>query len=135
MPVSKDQARDIAREFLEFSHQLGTYRFTNWAKLTPSQRRRIEDAEWDLLNYSGSIVTMAVGIALANIDNDLKAITQATLRSKEAVTTISTVKGVINVATALVILGGAIVSQNPSAILSSAGDVVKAIQAATTNGS
>lgn len=134
MPVSKDQAREIAKEFLELSHRLGTYRFTNWAKLTPSQRRQIEDAEWDLLNYSGTFVTTAVGIALADMDNDLRTITQATSRAKKAVATTETVKGVINVAAALVVLGGAIASQNPSTILSAAGDVVKTVQKATEKG-
>ena len=134
MPVSKDQARDIAKEFLEASHELGTYRFTNWAKLTPTQRRQIEDAEWDLLNYSGSFVTTAVGIALADMDNDLKNISQFSSRAKKAVGTIKTVKGVINIATALVVLGGAIVSQNPSTILSAAGDVLEAVQEATKKG-
>jgi len=134
MPVSKDQARDIAKEFLELSHELGTYRFSNWAKLTSSQRRQIEDAEWDLLNYSGSFVTTAVGIALADMDNDLKTIAQATSRAKMAVATVKTVKGVINVAAALVVLGGAIASQNPATILSAAGDVLEAVQEATKQG-
>jgi hypothetical protein len=134
MPVSKDQARDIAKEFLELSHELGTYRFSNWAKLTSSQRRQIEDAEWDLLNYSGSFVTTAVGIALADMDNDLKTIAQATSRAKKAVATVKTVKGVINVAAALVVLGGAIASQNPATILSAAGDVLEAVQEATKQG-
>jgi len=134
MPVSKDQARDIAKEFLELSHELGTYRFSNWAKLTSSQRRQIEDAEWDLLNYSGSFVTTAVGIALADMDNDLKTIAQATSRAKKAVAAVKTVKGVINVAAALVVLGGAIASQNPATILSAAGDVLEAVQEATKQG-
>jgi ribosomal protein L29 len=131
MPISKDQARDIAKKFLELSHELGTYRFANWAKLTPSQRRLIEDAEWDLLNYSLSFVTTAVGIALADMDKDLKTITEAISRAKKAIATVETVKGVISIAAALVALGGAIASQNSSAILSAAGDVANAVQKAT----
>lgn len=134
MPISKDQARDIAKEFLDLSHELGTYRFANWANLTPSQRRQIEDAEWDLLNYSGSFVTTAVGIALDDMDNDLKTISQATSRAKKAVATIKTVKSVINVATAIVVLGGAIASQNPTTILSAAGEALGAVQEATKKG-
>jgi len=54
MPITKEQARDIAKTFLETSHPLGTYRFDNWNRLTASQRQDIENAEWDILNYSTS---------------------------------------------------------------------------------
>ena len=123
MPISKEQARDIAKAFLELSHELGSYRFANWNDLTPAQRRQIEDAEWDLLNYSSSFVTTAVGIALTDMESDLKTITDATAKAQKALETIDTVKDVIKVATALVVLGGAIASQNPSTIGSAAKDL------------
>jgi len=129
MPISKEDARDLAQAFLEVSHALGSYRFAHWGDLTPTQRRQIEDAEWDLLNYSGSFVTTAVGIALADMETDLKTLMDATAKAKRVVRQIQTVKAVIKIATALVVLGGAIASQNPSAILTAAGDVLKTVQA------
>lgn len=128
MPISRDQAREIARAFLKLSHELGSYRFDNWAQLTSTQRRQIEDAEWDLLNYSNSFVTTAVGIALADMQADLKAIGDATSRAQKAVSRIQTVKGVLKVAAALVVLGGAIASQNPSTITGAAADALQAVE-------
>lgn len=126
MPVSADQAREIAKLYLELSHQLGTFRFGNWGRLTAGERRRIEDAEWDLLNYSNSFVTVAVGIVLQDMEKDLAAIEDATKRARKVVQTINDVKAVINVVTSIVTLGGAIMSGNPSAIAKAAVDAVKA---------
>lgn len=128
MPISKDQARDLSKAFLDLSHLLGEYRFANWGALTPGQRRSIEDAEWDLLNYSGSILTLAVGIALDDMKKDLKRITDATAKAKKVVQKIQKVKNVINVAAAVIILGGAIASKNPKAIVEASGDLIKVVQ-------
>jgi len=64
MPISKDQARELAKTFRDLSNQLGDFRFKNWSNLSTGQRQSIEDAEWTLLNYSSDFITTAVGIAL-----------------------------------------------------------------------
>src|SRR4051812_1089579 len=112
MPISKDQARALAREFLEASHDLGVFRFNNWGTLSATQRRQIEDAEWTLLNYSSDLVTSAVGLALVDIQADLDAISKAVAKGKKAIARIDGVKQVLQVVAALVVLGGAIVSKN-----------------------
>ena len=128
MPISKDQARDLSKAFLDLSHLLGEYRFANWGTLTTGQRRSIEDAEWDLLNYSGSILTVAVGIALEDMQKDLKRITDATAKAKKVVRKIQKVKNVIKVAAAVIVLGGAIASKNPKGIVEASGDLIKVVQ-------
>ena len=121
--VTKDQARELAIAFREISVLLGDLRFANWGSLTAAQRRDLEDAEWTLLNYSSDFVTTAVGIALEELDADLKAIKDATKKAKTVVKKIETVKDVLTVVSGLVVLGGAIASKNPGAIASAAGDL------------
>ena len=123
MPISKEQARELAKTFRDLSNQLGDFRFTNWGTLSPAQRQRIEDAEWTLLNYSSDFVTTAVGIALNDMLADLQALSDATTKAKEVIATIETVKDILKVTATLIALGGAIASQNPSAIASAAGDL------------
>ncbi len=130
MPISADQAREIARGFLEMSHDLGSYRFDNWGRLTKSQRQDMENAAWDLLNYSSSLVTDTVGITLADMEGDLRAIASATSEAKSVVATIEEVKDVIKVAGTFVQLGGAIASRQPSAIARAAIDAFKVAKAA-----
>jgi len=132
MPISKDQARDIAKGFLDLSHALGTYRFANWGTLKPAQRQQIENDEWDLLNYSSSLVTTTVGVVLNNMKDDLQKINNATEEATKAIATIGTVKDILKVTAALVILGGAIASQNPTAIASAATDGLQVVKSVLT---
>jgi len=76
-----------------------------------------------LLNYSSDFITSAVGIALQDMQEDLNAISEATTKAKRVIATIDTVKDVLNVTAAVIVLGGAIASQNPAAIASAAGDL------------
>lgn len=123
MPISKDQARELAKTFRDLSNQLGDFRFKNWTSLSTGQRQSIEDAEWTLLNYSSDFITTAVGIALNDMQADLKAISDATAKAKKVIATIDTVKDILKVTAALIVLGGAVASQNPSSIASAAGDL------------
>ena len=115
--TSEQQARDLAETFRDLSVQLGDYRFANWATLTPQQRRDIEDSEWTLLNHSSDFITTAVGIQLNNLQSDLKQIEKATKKATQALKTATTVRNVLKVAAALVILAGAVASKDPQAIL------------------
>lgn len=125
MSISADQARDIANTFMNMSHDIGSYRRDNWKRLTETQRQDLEIARLDLLNYGNCLVTDAVGIVLADMEGDLKAISDATAEAKKAVTTIDHVKDVIEVTAALVQLGGAIASKNPAAIAGAAANAFK----------
>jgi hypothetical protein len=123
MPISQQQARDLARLFLDLSNSLTKYRLDRWAQLSKAQHRDVADVAYTLHNYSDDFVTTAVGIALQNIQNDLQAIKQATAKALKVVKTVNTVKSVLAVAAAVVSLGGAIASKNPAAIASSAADL------------
>lgn len=123
MPITKDQARAIAKTFRDLSNQLGDYRFEKWGTLSAGERRSIEDVEWTLLNHSSDFITTAVGIAFNDMQSDLKAIADATARAKKVLANINAVKDIIKVAAALVVLGGAIASQSPTAIASAAEDL------------
>ena len=130
MPISKDQARDLAKGFLETSHELGTWRFAHWTEIGAAERRRIEDAEWDLLNYSSSLVTTAVGIVLNDLQSDLKAIGDATTGARAAIARIKAVKDILTISAAFVTLGASIVAGHPDAIATSAQGALDAVRKA-----
>ena len=116
MPISKEQARELGRAFLDVAHTLGTYRFESWNDLTAADRKRIEDEEWDILTYSSSLTTKAVGVVLDNLKGDLAAIAGGAAQATKVIGTIHDVKVVLKIAAAFVTLGGAIVSGNAVAI-------------------
>lgn len=135
MAITKEQARALAEAFHQASRDIGSYRFANWGSLSAAQRRTLEDAEWDLLNFSSLLVTTAVGIALTDMEADLEALNGATSKARKAIAKIQAVRDMIEVATAAVILGGAILSRDPNAILSASQDLFKVAKAAIDNAS
>jgi uncharacterized membrane protein YccF (DUF307 family) len=116
MPISKEQARELGRAFLDVAHTLGTYRFESWNDLTAADRKRIEDEEWDILTYSSSLTTKAVGVVLDDLKGNLGAIASGAAQATKVIGTIHDVKVVLKIAAAFVTLGGAIVSGNAVAI-------------------
>jgi hypothetical protein len=129
MPISKDQARELGRAFLDVAHALGTYRFDNWNDLTPADRKRIEDEEWDLLTYSSSLTTKAVGVVLEDLKGNLAAIAAGAAQATKVIGTIQEVKAALKIAAAFVALGGAIVSGNAVAITTAAAAALKTAKA------
>src|SRR5512133_2736141 len=105
-PVSKEQARQLARSFLDFSHVLGQYRCDHWDELDATQRRSMEDLEWSLQNMSSDLTTHAVGIALADIDGEVKAIQAATVQARTVIADVHGVASLLTVATKTLALGG-----------------------------
>ncbi len=130
MPISKEQARNLGRAFLDVAHALGEYRFENWNDLAAADRRSIEDEEWDLLTYSSSLTTKAVGVVLDDLKGDLAAIAEGAARATTAIGTVKDVKVALKVATAFVALGGAIVSGNAVAIVTAAAGALEAAKEA-----
>jgi hypothetical protein len=62
------------------------------------------------------------------MQNDLKAITDATTQARDAISRIKAVKSVLTVAASFIALGGAIASAHPGAIADAAKTALKAIK-------
>jgi hypothetical protein len=122
--LTKDQARELARGFLELSHALGTWRFDHWSEIAATDRKRLEEEEWDLLNASSTLVTRAVGLSLDDLEKDLGAIRNGTLLAKRAVARLRGVKDAIALAASFVTLSGAIVAGSPVAIALTAAEAL-----------
>jgi hypothetical protein len=126
--LSSDDAFELAAGFRQASVALGDYRFAKWEKLKPSERRALEDAEWDLLTLSGSVTTKAVGLVLDETELSLARLQGATATARKAIKDIKRVKKVIKVATALVGLAAAVYSQDFGLVVKNA----KAVHDAAT---
>jgi heterodisulfide reductase subunit A-like polyferredoxin len=127
--LTGDDAVALAKGVHDLAVSLGDYKFTNWKKLTPAQRSKLNEQQVSLLTSSSDLVTLAVGIVLDDSQASLDEIVDATEQAKKAVKTIKTVKKVINVATAAVGLAAAIASKDPGAIATNTANLVKAATA------
>jgi len=127
--LDKTHAFDLADRVRKTANALGDYRMKNWHELSGMQRLELERLEWQLLAMSTQVVTAAVGVSLDEADLSLSQLKGASNKAKKAFKTLQDVRKVIRVATAMVGLVAAGISQNPQAIASNLGAVVEAAAA------
>ena len=116
MKITSNEAFELSKGFRKLSVELGDYRFDQWNNLTPSQRQKIENDEWTLLNASSDMITMAVGLVLDETVVRFNELKKSTLEAKKAVKKLKEIKKIIKITTAAVQLAGAIVSKDLGAI-------------------
>ena len=116
MPLTANDAFELARNFREVAKQVGDTRTGKWDTLTPDQRQTLENEEWDLLSSSMSMRTKAVGIVLEGAKTSLAKIVRVTDHARKAIKTLENVREVISIASAVVTLAAAILSKDPQAI-------------------
>jgi len=126
MPITAKDAFDLSKQFRDFAITLGNYRFSNWQRLTPTERRDIEDEEWSLINSSSDMLTKAVGLALDESETSVNSIKKSVKKAKSAIKKLKKVSQIITVAAATVGLGAAIVSKDPGSIAKNAKLVLNA---------
>ena len=125
--LSADQAFELADKFHDISVSVGNYRFDQWDDLTPSQRKRLEDLQWTLMNYSSDFIAQAINLIVDDLQESLKKITDATAEANAAIAKIKTVSKVIAIGAAATVLGAAIMSGNADGALKAAEDLVQAV--------
>lgn len=125
--LSADQAFELATRFHDISVSVGNYRFDQWDNLTESQRKRLEDLQWTLMNYSSDFVAQAINLVADDLEGTLKKITDATTEANDAIAKIETVSKVIVIAAAGTVLGAAIMSGNADGALKASADLVQAV--------
>jgi len=124
--MTADQARQSRDLFLSLSEATLNYRLANSDTLSDSERRQLLQAEIDLRNASNNLNGLAGRLTLDDLQGTLDRITAATTNMQNAIHNLQAVAKVIQVVTAAVKLGGAIVTGNPVAILGAANEAVDA---------
>jgi hypothetical protein len=125
--LTSDQVFKLAQAFHDLAIVIGNYRFDNWDDLTPAERKQLEDLQFDVLNDSTKFNALSISIELDNLQSTLDRIDNTTARMKESIQHIKDVGRIINIATAAVTLGAAIVSGNPQAIAQAVAGAAKAV--------
>jgi hypothetical protein len=127
MKITALQARDLAEKFHDLATAVGDYRFDHFDDLSPSERERLKDNQFSLLNNSSHFITELVGVILDDAQADLDALQGVTAKAQKALKNIANVKKGIEIAAVVVKLGAAIASENPAAIGSAVQDVTEVI--------
>lgn len=122
--LTAEDVTQLANNFLSFELVVGTYKSEKSNDLTKSQRTKLSDLQWTLLNYSDDLFALSTVLVMVNAKNELAKIADTTDKIKVVVTKLEKFQKVVNIAAAAVTLGAAIFSKNPIVIAQAINDLV-----------
>ena len=119
--LSSDDAFDLGNQFRDAAIALGDWRIQHRASLSKAEWDELDNQEILLLNAASSLYTSAIGLVLADSQLAFERLQSSIKEGKAAVKHITTLKQALDLASALVLLAGAVYSGNaaslPSAIV------------------
>ena len=115
MPITDENARDIADDLLAAANEINA--FTDLNQTTPDQRTRLRQAAKALLRDSGSMTATAVGLTIGEMRDESAELRDAIGRAQEKLETLENAAQAIRVATGLVDLASAILGKDPGAVV------------------
>jgi len=117
----------IADYLGKLANLLGEYIDFNKGNLGADERNKLYDAEIELARLAGETNIIGVNLAFDNIQRLLSQLEQITAGVKQTVKKALAVQEAIKIATGLVSMGTAILSNNPQAVLQTTTDLGKSL--------
>ena len=114
--LSPDDAFELGNQFREAAIALGDWRIRNRASLSKAQWEELDDQEIELLNTASGIFTSAIGAILTDSQTALVGLKSSIKCAKSAIKHITAFKEALDLASALVLLAGAVYSGNAAII-------------------
>jgi hypothetical protein len=116
MNLSVDQARELADKYEALADSIQEKRLEKLDELSPQESKKLKNAETKARDLCASFTTDAVGLAIDETVASLEDLNEVTEKARDAIATLAKVNKIITLATTVVKLGAAVMSENPAAI-------------------
>lgn len=111
-----DEAFELGNQFRDAAIALGDWRIRNRTSLSKAEWEELDNREITLLNTASGIFTAAIGMILADGQVALTRLQSSVKSAKSAIEHITAFKQALDLASALVLLAGAVYSGNAAII-------------------
>ncbi|MEM6844275.1 MAG: hypothetical protein AAF632_18805 [Bacteroidota bacterium] len=125
--LSSEQVKELSKQFFRIVTSIGQFREDHWEDLTKSQHQKLSHLQRSVYSYSDDLLTLASVFKLKEVDDELTQMNQIADDVNEALQQAEKVEKVINIAAKVVMLGGAVVSHSPLAIVASLAELTQEI--------
>ncbi len=110
------QANELSNDFLGLGQAIGDFRYNNWNELSQPQNQQLSNLQWSILNYGEDVLALSTVLVMDDVQTSLDKINNITVEIKSTIQQLKNIQKVINVASAIVTFGGAVISKSPSSI-------------------
>ena len=124
--LTAQQVKELSKHFFSVARSLTQFREAHWNELTKTQHQQLSRLQWSVYNSTDDLLALSSVMALDEIQKTLSQIGKATQRANQTIETTQNVGRVIAIATQVIRLGGAVLSQSPLAIITALADLTNA---------
>jgi hypothetical protein len=122
--VTKAQAGEIADQLVTLAELISDFRFKNFADLSTEDSQNLRLMVSSIRRQASDLTALSIGQKIANIQDNLKAIAEATNEAEKALSQIQEIRKAFDIAAAIIRLGAAVITLNPTAIIESASNLI-----------
>jgi hypothetical protein len=132
--LTADDALKLSAQFRNTSIAVGDYLYApeNWAKIPEKERATLQSLEVTLLNVASDLVTRAVGVIIAEAEQSVAELVEATGHARDVIKIIDNVTRTITVVTAMIGLAAVIPTGNAGAIFGALKNLRSAVKGEET---
>lgn len=128
MALTADEANNISSAFLEAANEIDNYLDTNYQVIKRSEYEIINENFKTLLRAASFINTVAVGLALDELQSPATTLLQVISHTKEEISKLQNVGRVIRFIAGLTDLAASIMAKDPNAVIKSTTALITLIQ-------
>jgi CII-binding regulator of phage lambda lysogenization HflD len=122
--ITVAQATEVADQLVALAEQLSDFRFKNFADLSTEDSKDLRLKVSSIRRQASDITASIIGQKIQNLQDNLKEIAKAINEAEKALDQIKQTRKALDIATAIIRLGAAIITLNPVAILGAASDLI-----------
>ena len=117
--LTAEQVKELSKQFFRIVTSLGKFREDHWETLSKSQHQKLSQLQRSIYRYSDDLLALSSVFKLKEVDNELTEMNKVTDEVHLVLQKTQKVERVIDIAAKVVMLGGAVISKSPLAIVSS----------------
>jgi hypothetical protein len=117
-------ANAIADQLVELAEQISDFRFKHFDTLSTEDSANLRLLVSSIRRTASDITALIIGQKIQDLQDNLKVIAEAANEAEKAIAKITEIREAIDIATAIVRLGSAVITLNPDAILEAANNLI-----------
>ncbi len=127
-PLTAQQVTALAKQFFSVARTLTEYREHHWDSMGREQHQRLSDLQWSIYNYTDDLLALSAMLAMEEAEKVLNRVVQVTKDVNQYIEREQNIENVIGIASRVVMLGGAVISQSPLAVIATLAELRAALR-------
>lgn len=121
--LTSEQAKRLSDDFFFLGMAIGDFRYENWGKLTLEENKELSDMQAAILRCGEDILAYSTTLVMDEVAESLAKISAVTAEIRDTIKKLETIQKGLDTASAILILGAAILNRDPMGIGNSIKDL------------